>query len=99
MVAQEKWQEYSEAKELMFLRTNTPSAPWTVIRSDDKKRARIECMRDLLSRLEYPGKNEALVHDINRDIVGDVTDFWPELNQKVSNKKLKNRIHDQENGL
>lgn len=53
----DKWDDYTEAKEAMFFYTNTADAPWTVIRSDDKKRARLNCMRHFLSGLDYPDKD------------------------------------------
>ncbi|WP_299627469.1 polyphosphate kinase 2 [uncultured Tateyamaria sp.] len=53
----DKWDDYTEAKEAMFFYTNTADAPWTVIRSDDKKRARLNCMRHFLSTLDYPDKD------------------------------------------
>ena len=53
----DKWDAYTEAKESMFFYTDTADAPWTVIKSDDKKRARINAMRHLLSRMPYPNKN------------------------------------------
>ena len=56
----DKWDSYTEAKESMFFYTDTADAPWTVIKSDDKKRARLNAMRHLLSRLPYPDKNEAI---------------------------------------
>ena len=52
----EHWDDYTRAKESMFFHTDTGDAPWTVIRSDDKKRGRINCMRHFLSTLEYPDK-------------------------------------------
>lgn len=57
----DKWDDYSEAKEAMFAATDTPHAPWTVVKSNDKKRARIEAMRWVLSRFDYPGKDAAIV--------------------------------------
>jgi polyphosphate kinase 2 len=66
----DKWQEYTDAKEAMFFYTDTADAPWTVIKSDDKKRARINCMRDFLSRLDYPGKDEEVVGAIDPLIIG-----------------------------
>ncbi|MDC0737219.1 polyphosphate kinase 2 [Cognatishimia sp. SS12] len=57
----DKWDDYTEAKEAMFFYTDTADAPWTVIRSNDKKRARLNCMRHFLARLDYPGKDHALV--------------------------------------
>ena len=45
----DKWDEYTEAKEAMFFNTDTADAPWTIIKSDDKKRARLNCMLHFLS--------------------------------------------------
>ncbi len=56
-----KWEDYTEAKEAMFFYTDTADAPWTVIKSNDKKRARINCMQHFLSSLEYPGKDHSVV--------------------------------------
>ena len=53
----DRWDEYSEAKKAIFFHTDTADAPWVVIKSDDKKRARVNCLRQSLSLLEYPGKN------------------------------------------
>lgn len=53
----DKWDDYTEAKEAMFFYTDTADAPWTVIRSNDKKRARLTCMRHFLSQLDYPDKD------------------------------------------
>ena len=53
----DKWGDYTEAKEAMFFYTDTADAPWTVIKSDDKKRARINAMRYVLSQVPYPNKN------------------------------------------
>ncbi len=56
-----KWSSYTEAKEAMFFYTDTADAPWTIIKSNDKKRARIACMQHFLSSLEYPGKDTKVV--------------------------------------
>lgn len=56
-----KWDDYTEAKEAMFFYTDTADAPWTVIKSDDKKRARLNCMLHFLNSLDYPGKDEKIV--------------------------------------
>ena len=53
----DRWDDYTEAKEAMFFYTDTADAPWTVIKSNDKKRARINCMRHFLSTLDYPDKD------------------------------------------
>src|SRR6185437_4169853 len=50
----ERWDDYTAAKEAMFALTDTPDAPWTAVKSNDKKRARINAMRYVLSQFEYP---------------------------------------------
>ena len=57
----DKWDAYTDAKERMLLHTDTEHAPWMTIKSNDKKRARLEAMRYFLSRFDYPGKDEAVV--------------------------------------
>ena len=57
----DKWDDYTAAKETMFFHTDTGDAPWTVVKSNDKKRARLEAMRVLLSQLDYPSKDTRLV--------------------------------------
>ncbi len=64
------WNEYTEAKESMFFYTDTADAPWTVIKSDDKKRARLNCMQHFLSSLDYPDKNVHVVRGPDPLIVG-----------------------------
>jgi polyphosphate kinase 2 len=68
--SRDKWDEYTEAKEAMFFYTDTGDAPWTVIKSDDKKRARLNCMQHFLAALEYPDKNEHVVRGPDPLIVG-----------------------------
>jgi polyphosphate kinase 2 len=58
----DKWDDYTEAKEAMFFYTDTADAPWTVVKSDDKKRARLNCMLHFLNSLEYPGKDRRIAH-------------------------------------
>ncbi len=65
-----KWDEYTEAKEAMFFYTDTADAPWTIIKSDDKKRARLECMLHVLNTLPYPDKNLHVVRPPDPLIVG-----------------------------
>src|SRR5947209_9788117 len=66
----DKWDDYTEAKEAMFFYTDTADAPWTVIKSNDKKRARVEAMRYLLSQFDYAGKELDVVGTVDRNIVG-----------------------------
>ena len=58
----DKWDAYSEAKEAMVLRTDTDEAPWTSIKSNDKKRARINAMRFFLNQYEYADKDTSVVY-------------------------------------
>jgi polyphosphate kinase 2 len=66
----DKWSEYTQAKEEMFFHTDTADAPWTVIRSDDKKLARVNCMRFLLNTLPYEGCDLSVVGKPDPRIVG-----------------------------
>lgn len=65
-----KWDDYTEAKEAMFFYTDTADAPWTVVKSNDKKRARLNCMLHFLNSLDYPDKDPNLVHGPDPLIVG-----------------------------
>ncbi len=65
-----KWDDYTEAKEAMFFYTDTADAPWTIIRSIDKKRARINCIQHFLSTLDYPGKDHDVVKGPDPRVVG-----------------------------
>ncbi|RBI86664.1 polyphosphate kinase 2 [Rhodosalinus halophilus] len=66
----DKWDDYTEAKEAMFFYTDTADAPWTVVKSDDKKRARLNAMRHFLASLDYPGKDARIVRAPDPLIVG-----------------------------
>jgi polyphosphate kinase len=60
-VAAEHWDEYSKARDQMLARTHTAFAPWTIVRTDNKHVARINVIRDLLSSIDYKGKDERLL--------------------------------------
>ena len=66
------WEEYTNEKSAMFFYTNTADSPWTLIKSDDKKRARINCMRHYLYQLDYPSKDPTVVREPDPLIVGTV---------------------------
>ena len=66
----DKWDDYTEAKEAMFFHTDTADSPWVVVKSDDKKRARLNCIRYFLSMLPYPGKDLSVVTPADSRIVG-----------------------------
>lgn len=70
----DKWDTYTEAKESMFFYTDTADAPWTVIKSNDKKRARLNAMRYVLSNLPYPNKNTDIALVPDPLIVGNARD-------------------------
>jgi polyphosphate kinase len=70
------WDEYTAAKEAMFFYTDTADAPWTVVKSDDKKRARINAMRSLLSALPYGNKDESVAIPPDPLIIGSAAEFY-----------------------
>ncbi|MGO1320234.1 MAG: polyphosphate kinase 2 [Galactobacter sp.] len=72
----DKWDDYTAAKEAMFFYTDQPQAPWTVVKSNDKKRARIEAMRWVLSRFDYPNKDLDLVGEPDALIVGPPSEVY-----------------------
>ena len=74
--SQNLWAEYTEAKETMFFYTDTRDAPWTVVRSDNKRSARLNCMRHFLSSLDYPGKTAEIDITPDPSIVGLARDVF-----------------------
>jgi polyphosphate kinase 2 len=76
MASLERWDDYSKAKDDMMFHTHTNDAPWTIIRSDDKKRGRINCMRHFLSSLDYPGKDLRVVGVPDPLIVGSPKNLY-----------------------
>lgn len=71
LVSVDRWDAYTEAKDAMFFYTHTPHAPWTVVRSNDKKRARLEAMRALLTQFDYPDKDAWVVGEVDPRIVSE----------------------------
>ena len=68
--SQNLWDKYTIAKFSMLMASNTDNAPWTIIKSDDKKRARLNCIRHILSNLEYEKKTESKdFFKIDKDIL------------------------------
>ena len=70
----DKWDDYTAAKQAMFFHTDTADAPWTVIKSDDKKRARLNCIRHFLNSLPYPGKEPKIASAADPQIVSTAAD-------------------------
>jgi polyphosphate kinase 2 len=69
----DRWHEYTQAKEAMFACTDIPEAPWTIVKANDKKRARLESMRHVLSRSSYEGKRPELIGTPDPLIIGPVS--------------------------
>ncbi|MCC3267731.1 polyphosphate kinase 2 [Arthrobacter gengyunqii] len=74
----DKWDDYTEAKEAMFFYTDTGDAPWTVVKSNDKKRARLEAMRFVLHSVDYPNKDTSVAHAPDPLIVGPAANNFDE---------------------
>jgi polyphosphate kinase 2 len=72
----DKWDAYTEAKEAMFFYTDTADAPWTVIKSNDKKRARIAALRYVLHIMDYTDKDPAIVGTPDPLIVGSAASVY-----------------------
>ncbi len=71
-----KWDDYTRAKDDMFRFTHTAVAPWTVIRSNDQRRSRLESIRLLLGAIDYEGKDAKLVGQLDPKIVGAGPEFF-----------------------
>ena len=66
----DKWEEYTKAKEAMFFYTDFPESPWIVIKSDCKKRARLNAMRYVLNRIQFDSKVEKKIDAVDPLLVG-----------------------------
>jgi len=76
MASLDKWQNYTEAKDAMFFYTDTADAAWTVVKSDCKKRARLNAMRFILNSLDYTNKDTKVVTPPDPKIVGSAKDIY-----------------------
>ena len=88
MASLDKWQGYTEAKEAMFFYTDTADAPWTVVKSDCKKRARLNAMRFVLSNLDYPSKDRRVVQSADPLIVGSARTIYEIGEQYLENSPI-----------
>lgn len=79
MKGQEKWDSYTHYKEQMFSRTHTPFCPWVIVKTNNKKIARTESIRYVLSQFDYPEKDQAQVNVYPDPNV--ITRYFRELNQ------------------
>ena len=79
-----KWDDYTRAKEAMFFATDTPEAPWTVIKSDDKKRARLNAMRYVLRQIPYAKRDLKAIGAVDPLIVGRASSMFETAESRVS---------------
>ncbi|MBU1210724.1 MAG: polyphosphate kinase 2 [Alphaproteobacteria bacterium] len=76
LAAIDNWDAYTEAKDDMFRFTHTTETPWTLIRSNDKRRARLEAIRLVLNRFDYEEKDEQAVGKADQLIIGSGHEFF-----------------------
>lgn len=74
-----KWDDVTKTRVEMFKRTHTSFAPWTVIRSDDKKRARLSCIRHVLYNLPYPHKDKDVATEPDPNILGSPSEIYDDI--------------------
>jgi hypothetical protein len=72
-----RWDQYTNARDSMFFHSHTPASPWLVVRSDDKKRARINAIRTVLCALPYPDKDTEVVKPPDPLVVGTAPEMFP----------------------
>jgi len=89
MASLDKWQNYTEAKEAMFFYTDTADAPWTVVKSDCKKRARLNAMRFVLNSLDYPNKDKKIATPPDPLIVGSAKYIYETGEHYLENSPLE----------
>jgi polyphosphate kinase 2 len=82
LAALDKWDDYTRAKEAMFHCTDTAAAPWTVVKSNDKRRGRIAALRWVLSTLDYPTKDTDVVGTPDPLIVGPPAQVYEQSERK-----------------
>jgi polyphosphate kinase len=68
--SQRRWDGYTEAKEAMFHYTDVEWAPWTVVKSNDKKRARLEAIKHVLLQFDYDGKDPDVIGELDKALIG-----------------------------
>lgn len=76
LASRNRWDEYTEAKEVMFYHTHSELAPWYVIKSDDKMRARINAIRHVLNCIPYEGKDPNVVYESDPWIIAKADEVW-----------------------
>ncbi|CUU75733.1 PvdS [Campylobacter hyointestinalis] len=87
--SQELWDQYTVAKYSMLLASNTPYSPWTIIVSDDKKKARLNAFRYLLNKVDYPKKIEVTEIKIDEKIVKSGSTEIKLMEENLKSENLK----------
>ncbi|MCF6327046.1 MAG: polyphosphate kinase 2 [Devosiaceae bacterium] len=77
-----KWDEYTSARNQMLERSHTDFAPWTIVRANDKRRARLGAIATILNSMDYAGKDKKLVGDIDENIIMSATDFMKQVSDQ-----------------
>jgi len=67
--SQDLWDKYTIAKFSMLMASNTEACPWTIVRSDDKKQARLNCIRHILNRVDYPNQQKKKLTKENKEVI------------------------------
>ncbi len=75
LAALAKWDDYSQARDRMLAATHTQKAPWNVVRSNDKRRARINIIRKVLLSLDYDGRNDTEIGELDPLVIGQGPEF------------------------
>lgn len=75
IAALSKWDDYTQKRDEMLEKTHTDAAPWTVVRANDKRRARVNLIRHILLALDYEGKDKKAIGEIDDKILGSGPDF------------------------
>ena len=68
--ALDKWDDYTRVRDEMLVRTSTDSAPWTIVRMNDKRRGRLEIIRHVLTRFDYEGRDDGVLDSPDPAIIG-----------------------------
>ncbi|MEO0329753.1 MAG: polyphosphate kinase 2 [Pseudomonadota bacterium] len=71
-----KWDDYTKARNIMMDATHTDFAPWTIVRSNDKRRARLNTIRHILSNIDYAGKDAKAIGEIDNQVLGHGAAFF-----------------------
>ena len=75
IAALNKWDDYTEKRDRMLKETHTDDAPWTIVKANDKRRARLNVIRHILKSLDYTGKDKSVIGEIDDKILGSGPKF------------------------